>query len=131
MKTSRKTSNGMVKVLSADSAAILVYGAVSNGSSSSAVSPSLRIKALQNTSRRTRCGIASATLLMTVPAYPWPTRIKSVRFLSRMKSTTDWVDSAWVTFLATSFPWPATVGAKAVWPSRSRCSITGRHVEPS
>src|SRR6478609_6880694 len=48
-----------------------------------------------------------------------------------MKSTIDCVDSAWVTFLGTSLPCPATVGPYAVWPSRSRRSMTGRHREPS
>src|SRR4051794_16607657 len=57
--------------------------------------------------------------------------MKSVRSKSMMKSTIDWVSSAWVTFLATSLPCPATVGAYAVWPSFSSRSITGCHREPS
>src|SRR3954470_15626353 len=57
--------------------------------------------------------------------------MKFVRSLSTMKSTIDCVDSAWVTFLRTSLPCPATVGPYAVWPSCSRRSITGCHREPS
>src|SRR6266850_2294485 len=57
--------------------------------------------------------------------------MKSVRSLPTMKSTIDCVDSAWVTFLGTSLPCPATVGPYAVWPSCSSRSITGCHREPS
>src|ERR1700730_9649629 len=57
--------------------------------------------------------------------------MKSVRSLSKMKSTIDRVDSAWVTFLGTPLPCPAAVGPYAVWPSCSRRSITGCHREPS
>src|SRR3982074_666571 len=57
--------------------------------------------------------------------------MKSVRSLSKMKSTIDCVESAWVMFLGTSLPCPATVGPYAVWPSCSRCSITGYQRDPS
>src|SRR6202035_3635873 len=57
--------------------------------------------------------------------------MKSVRSLPTMKSKIDSVDSAWVTFLGTPLPCPATVGPYAVWPSCSRCSITGCQRDPS
>src|SRR5258705_585940 len=57
--------------------------------------------------------------------------MKSVSPMSTMKSTIDWVSSAWVTIFGTPLPCPATVGPYAVWPSCSRRSITGCHREPS
>jgi hypothetical protein len=48
-----------------------------------------------------------------------------------MKSTIDWLDSAWLTFLSTPLPWPATVGPKALWPWRFKRSMTLFHADPS
>ena len=66
--TSRHTSNGSVTVLSADTAANCVsISCITGGNVSSRLSPDSRIGDVQNTSRRTLSGIASTTLLMTVP----------------------------------------------------------------
>src|SRR5919112_2835436 len=132
MNASRQIGHGSITVSSSDAAASCSKSCrYIGGTSSFSALPSCSTNAFQNTSRRMRSGICSATFAMTVPPKLWPTSTIPDRSGSTIASTIDRTQSSWVTALSTPFPWPAIVGVSTACPSSRRRSATGPHSEPS
>src|SRR3954468_5960782 len=132
MNASRQIGQGSMTVLSSDAPASASNSCVyCGGTSSLSELPFSGTNAFQNTSRRRRSGICSATFAMIVPPKLWPTRTTSDRSRSTIASTIERTQSSCVTALSAPLPCPAIVGVSTLCPSSRRRSATGPQSEPS